>query len=110
MTITEQVRRILADEVSTRNSDTALYIEYLQRNGMGLSLSQREKLWNLAAPETIRRVRQKLQEKGMYLADEKVRRGRSHKSMVMSQAAPAYNAQNIERTLHRTILPWGKGR
>lgn len=60
--------------------------------------------------ETLRRVRQKIQEGGKYPATDLVKRERKFKSLQMQQQAPSYKAEGLERTLNgQIILPWKEG-
>lgn len=109
MTITQQVRNLLAYSRQARNSDKELYILYLQRAGMNLSNHQINLIRELPSFETIRRVRQKIQESGEHRADEEVRRARKGKSLVMQQNAPKASAERLEKVLGdgTIVLPNG---
>lgn len=79
MKTSKQVEDILKMDKSTRNSDMLLYIAYLGRNGIHLSLQQKSAMMNLSSPETVGRIRRKLQEDGKYLPDEAVDEARFNK-------------------------------
>jgi len=106
MRVKDEVEAILQEVPSARNSDRVLFIEYMQRNGMNLSLSQREQFWNLAMPETVRRIRQKLQEGGKYMATDKVRRERQHKGWIVQQNIPSVSPKDVQRILEQPAIPW----
>lgn len=111
MTVTDRIRNILSYSVNARNSDTELWLIYAQKSGMNLSQEQirifRDKMPSF---ETIRRVRQKLQEKGEFLASENVRKQRKAKAQVIQQIAPKAKPEYIERQLAdgTIILPDGR--
>ena len=107
MTTTQKVEQILRDTPRTRDSDKALFVYFMQASGMNLSLSQIEAFKAMPSLESVRRIRQKLQEQGKYEASATVKKERFHKSLVMSQAAPVYSPENIERTIN-VPLPWGE--
>lgn len=109
MTITQQVENILRAVPTTRSSDKELLIIYMQKFGMNLSLEQLQRFKKMPSFETIRRVRQKIQEGGKYPATQLVSKERKWKSMQMQQQAPSFKADGLEKTLTgQTILPWGK--
>ena len=72
MTITKRVENILEASHNARNSDIELQIIYMQKAGMHLSSSQIAVLKEMPSFETLRRIRQKLQEHGKYPADPEV--------------------------------------
>jgi len=109
MTITQQVENILRYAPATRNSDKELMIVYMQKFGMELTDRQVELFKKMPAFETIRRVRQKLQEVGSYQAVDEVKREREFKAMQMQQITPGATPEYVDRTLDgRVILPWGE--
>lgn len=109
MTITNQVANILRAIPSTRSSDKELLVIYMQKSGMNLSPAQIEKFRSMPSFETLRRVRQKIQEDGKYPASDLVKKERKFKSFQMQQQAPSFKADGLEKTLTgQTILPWGQ--
>lgn len=109
MTITEQVENILKASRQARNSDKELQIIYMQKSGMDLDARQVQKFRDMPSLETLRRVRQKIQESGKYKADKRVEDSRKFKSMQMQQQAPSFSANGLEKTLNgQVILPWGQ--
>lgn len=77
---------------------------------MDLDARQVQKFRDMPSLETLRRVRQKIQEGGKYKASKKVEDSRKFKAMQMQQQAPSFSADNLEKTLSgQTILPWNEG-
>ena len=70
MTITQQVRNILSASREARNDDKVLQVIYMQKCGMNLSDEQIATFKRMPQLWTVRRIRQHLQEKGEYPADE----------------------------------------
>jgi hypothetical protein len=89
MKIKEQVESILKYDPASRNSDKRLLVIYMQKAGMNLTPEQIEKFKDLPSTETIRRIRQKLQEQGKYPAKEEINEARYEKFK-------AYRKGNIE--------------
>ena len=86
-------------DVHPRNSDKALLIRVWAKQGLVLDYHQTQKLFNAASSETIRRIRQKIQEKGMYQADDRVKQERRFKSYRVQQVAPKATPKYIEQVL-----------
>lgn len=105
MNVTQQVENILSVSRQARNSDKELQIIYMQKSGMQLTPQQIEIFRVMPSLETVRRIRQKLQEGGTYPADQKIKQARDWKAMRVQQNAPS--AKPV--TLERIILPWGGG-
>lgn len=109
MTITQQVENILKVSKTSRNSDKELQIIYMQKSGMDLDARQVQKFRDMPSLETLRRVRQKIQESGKYKADQRIEDSRKFKSMQMQQQAPKFTAEGLEKTLTgQVVLPWGE--
>lgn len=111
MTITERVTSILKHSSIARNSDNELYLIYLQKSGLDLDERQ-ARIFRELPINSIRRIRQKIQEdtpekEGLYKADDKIRKERAHKAMVMEQTSPTFKPEQLENTL-TLPLPWGK--
>lgn len=79
MSVTNQVEAILSHSRLARNSDKELWLIYAQKAGVNLSYEQMQAIRSLPSFETIRRVRQRLQEKGLYAADPQVNEIRYNK-------------------------------
>lgn len=113
MTTTQRVKAILEYSTAARNSDTALQIIYMQKAGMKLSPEQIETFRKLPSMETIRRIRQKLQESGKYTASPNIASQRRAKGEAIQQAIPTLSPEGTEYHLtdERTyrITPWGRG-
>ncbi len=91
--ISKQVKDILAVHVHARNSDKELQLLYLERLGMQLSERQKDLFRKAPSMETIRRVRQKIQQAGLYKATERVAQYRRIKSYAVQQNMPQSNAE-----------------
>lgn len=109
MTTSERVLAILKAAKQTRNSDKELWIIYAQKSGVGLSPEQIEKVRDMPEFETLRRVRQKIQQDGKYEADPEIKKERSHKAMIMQQTSPILSAEQMETTLKYRVLDWKTG-
>lgn len=88
MGVTYTIERVLREHPETRSSDKTLILRVWEMYGFGLSEAQKEIFMKLPQAETIRRVRQKLQEQGKYQANDQVKRQRNWKSMVAQQRMP----------------------
>jgi DNA-binding transcriptional regulator WhiA len=108
MTVTERIKNILKHSKAARNSDTELLVIYMQKSGMDLSARQVDIFRDMPSTETIRRVRQKLQESGQYEADSSVKKQRKIKSLEVTQVIPVVSPDGLERVLDRVVLPWGQ--
>lgn len=97
--VTNTVRAILSRSRLARNSDRHLFLEFMQANGMDLTPSQKELFLHLPSLESVRRVRQKLQERGEFRADAFIEGERGFKSMRMQQMAPAAKPETIEKVI-----------
>lgn len=87
--------------VSPRDSDTELYIQYLQRVlGANLTAPQLEVIRSINY-ESISRARRKLQEKGQYHGSPEVMRKRRLKSYEVEQTAPKETAAGLQRRIER---------
>jgi hypothetical protein len=99
MKISQQVENILASSRQARNSDKSLLLIYMQKSGMNLTPRQVSIFLEMPSRETLRRVRQKIQERGQYTADSSVKKVRDYKSLVVSQNAPTASPKTIERII-----------
>lgn len=109
MKVTQQVENILKASKAARNSDKELFIIYAQKFGLDLDARQIQRLRDMPSFETLRRVRQKIQEGGKYKADKVVEESRKFKSFQMQQQAPRFTPEGLEQTLNgQVILPWGE--
>ncbi len=108
MRLLQTVEQILTDNPKARSSDKVLFVELMAHYGLKLTPVQEDKFLDMPSLESARRLRQKMQEQGKYPADPEIKKEREHKAMVMQQASPVYSPKNIERTLSKRILPWGR--
>lgn len=104
MKITTRVEKILQDYPQTRSSDKDLMIYFWHFSGLELTPAQREKFRSLPSTESVRRVRQKIQEGGKYPATEKVIKERDFKSMQVQQIAPKATPQYIADTIEQRLF------
>ena len=86
-------------EVHPRNSDKALIVRVWEQQGFHLNLWQTQQFFRSASPETVRRIRQKVQEKGLYPADENVQKERRYRSYRVQQVVTRATAKYIEQVL-----------
>lgn len=81
VTKTEQALKMFPE---TRDNDLLLMLKVWDREGFNLSDRQKEKfLSGLTKPESIRRTRQKLQQQGLYPANQEVDDARFDKFVEM---------------------------
>lgn len=108
MNITERVKNIMQAVPATRSSDKELLIVYMQKAGMDLTPSQIAMYRELPSMETIRRIRQKIQENGELLATPEVEKARFEKYKKTKGAIGVTNAVEAEELLDGTlVLPDG---
>lgn len=74
------VKQVLLETPSTRSNDKELILKVWEKQGFTLSFYQKQAFFRLYSPETIRRNRQKIQEMGLFPADESTKRGRKLKA------------------------------
>lgn len=103
--ISRVVEMVLRDYPETRDSDRKLLVKVWAHCGLYLNEAQAYKFFSIAAPETIRRVRQKLQESGRYKASERVANSRELKSQVIQQNAPIAKPERLDNVLQLDIKP-----
>jgi len=85
--------------VAPRDSDTELYIQFLQRHmGCGLSAIQMDIIRSINY-ESISRARRKMQENGQFLPSPEVGRKRRLKGFEIEQVAPKETAQGLQRRI-----------
>jgi Spy/CpxP family protein refolding chaperone len=95
------VERILADHEQARNSDKYLQLVVWHKMGLVLTPEQRAKFMDMPSAETIRRIRQKLQEHGKYKAADKISNERQWKALVMQQNVPTASSERVEGILRK---------
>lgn len=109
MNQTQMVRSILSENKLARDSDSELEIQVLIRMGFNPTPRQID-IFKSTSLESIRRTRQKLQERGEFLPSPEVAKQRKLKSMIMQQNAPIARPERIERLVNEQPkpLPWGQ--
>lgn len=109
MTISQQVRSILEHVPLTRSSDKELLVTYMQKSGMALTPKQIEIFKDMPSTETLRRIRQKIQEGGEFLATKEVEEARFNKYKQTKGSIGVANEAQTEELLDGTIvLPDGR--
>lgn len=116
MNIAERVRNIMQAVPATRSSDKELLIVYMQKAGMDLTPAQVNLFKQLPSMETIRRIRQKIQENGELLATPEVEKARFEKYKQTKGSIGVTNLVETEELLDGTlilhdgtkVLPYGK--
>jgi hypothetical protein len=109
MTVTQRVEAILNYSNQARNSDTELFLIYMQKSGMNLTPEQVAVFkQELPSFETITRIRRKLQEQGKYEATNEVNEARYKKFNAMKNQTKT--AQHVEKVLEdgTIVLPDGR--
>lgn len=104
MKVSAIVEQVLSTSREARNSDKELLLRVMERFGLYLSDTQKQKFRDMPQFETIRRIRQKLQESGKYLADQVIGKERSFKGLSMQQRNP--NVEKIEQVIEYKAIPW----
>ena len=98
------VEYVLLNYRSARDSDIDLIIRVWQQEGLKLTYQQTELLKDKCSkPETIRRLRQKLQEQGEYKASEKVDEARFTKSVETRQSIGVTSPKETEEVLNHAV-------
>ena len=99
MRVTDKVQNILWTEPKTRSSDKELLIAYMQSEGMDLDYRQIAIFKSMPSTETIRRVRQKIQENGLYQATDTITKERNWRAMRMQQNMPSAKPNTVENII-----------
>ena len=99
MNVTQQVESILRHSDRARNSDRELLLIFMQKSGMDLSEAQIATFRDMPELWTVRRLRQKFQEDGLFLPSEAVGRARRLKSYAVQQNAPNAKPETMERLI-----------
>lgn len=87
--------------VPPRDSDTELYIQFLQRiMGCNLTGAQMDVMRSVNY-DSIGRSRRKLQEKGLYHGSPEVMRRRRIKGYELQQTAPGETAAGVQRRIEQ---------
>lgn len=109
MTITQRVTNIMKVSHQARNSDKELWIIYAQKSGLDLTAQQLDVLRAMPEFETIRRVRQKIQQDGMYEADPSIKAERKEKAELIRGAVPYNNSELLAELINKEVPEWAKG-
>lgn len=104
MKVTGYVKRALEDNPRARSSDKILLLQVWHSLGLDLTPAQTNRFLEIPTPETIRRIRQKLQEGGLYQADEKIKKARNLKGLEIQQNNPVVSAERLETLLQEILL------
>lgn len=109
MTIRQRVENILRVSQKARDSDKELLIIYMQKSGMELTKKQEEIFKKMPSVETVRRIRQKLQEEGKYPASDKVdaERFKKFQAMRSEMGRPDASPEDYLERNNYKVLPWG---
>lgn len=98
------VEYVLLNNTKARNSDLELIISVWAEQGLHLSDLQKEILKSKCSkPETIRRLRQKFQEQGKYLADKTVEQARYNKYIETKHSVGVANPTETDEVLSRAV-------
>lgn len=101
MNTTQRVRSILNASRKARNSDKELYLIYMQKSGVNLSQHQIEKIREMPNFESIRRIRQKIQEAGELRADKETEDRRFEKYRQTRGEIGISSPESAEELLNR---------
>lgn len=104
MRVTPIIKDVLRDNPKARDSDKELLLDVWQTLGLYLTIDQRAIFRNMPSTETIRRIRQKIQEKGEFQAAGRVTKSRRIKSYEMQQNAPQATPERIEQVIEQPGL------
>lgn len=108
MNITDRVEAILKHDKASRDSDKRLLVIYMQKAGMELTPKQIEIFNSMPSMETIRRIRQKLQEGGKYPASKEVDQARFEKFREVKHGLNLTNPEKLLESQGYRVLPWGQ--
>ena len=91
------VEYTLLNSQTARDSDTDLILKVWYEQGLHLTHEQKEIIkTKCSKPETIRRIRQKLQEQGKYLASPRVDQARFDKFKDVKGSIGVADAEQVE--------------
>lgn len=72
MRVKDKVERVLSVNTQARDNDKLLMLQVWEIEGFYLTENQKKAFMKSSSPESIRRMRQKMQEEGKYRASEAV--------------------------------------
>lgn len=108
MTNLQRVKNILEFVPKTRNSDIELLIIYWQKAGVNLSNEQIQKIKELPSPDTLTRIRRKIQENGEFPASKSVEDARFAKFKQVKQNIKSEDAEKLLEAKGIKVLPYGQ--
>lgn len=108
MTNQQRVRNLLEHVPSTRSSDIELIIYYYQKAGVNLSFEQMQKIRELPTPETLTRIRRKIQENGEFPATKEVEEARYNKFKSVKQNINYEDPEKLLAAKGYKILDYGQ--
>lgn len=76
MRVKDKVARVLSTNTQARDNDKLLMLQVWEIEGFFLTDNQKKAFMKSSSPESIRRMRQKMQEEGKYRASEVVEQKR----------------------------------
>jgi hypothetical protein len=80
MTLEQSLIRLMDNNKLLRANDRLLMIEQWRREGLELTPEQEQKFMQVSSSESIRRTRQKINERGLCLPDQNTREYRQRKA------------------------------
>ncbi len=105
---TKIVNGLLMKYQNCRDSDSDLMIGVLQVAGANLTPKQREVIRGINF-ESIRRLRQRLQEQGKYPASPEVAAQRKQKAELIKNAVPYGNEELLQKLINKPRPEWLDG-
>ena len=104
MRISSTVEHALRMNEQARSSDKILLIQVWHDMGLDLDPKQMRKFLDIPSPETITRVRRKLQEEGKYLGDKEVMEERKFMGLTVQQNAPSATTERLSDLIQGELL------
>ena len=98
------VKETLKNNFQSRNSDRILLLEVWESYGLFLTPQQRIAFMDVPSAETIRRIRQKIQEEGKYPPTESIRKHRKFKSLQIQQSIPNTKPENVDKLINNRLF------
>ena len=108
MTNQQRVRNILEFVPATRSSDTELLLVYWQKAGLDLTPEQVQKIKDMPTPDTLTRIRRKIQEGGEYPATKQAEESRYNKFKNVKQNINNEDAEKLLASKGYKILPYAQ--
>ena len=104
MRVAHLVEQSLKNNIQSRSSDKVLLLQVWHSLGLDLTPRQVERFLEIPSPETIGRVRRKLQESGKYLPTEEVKKARRIIELQVQQNAPSAKPERLEKLMQGELL------